>query len=171
MAFSNFNRRTFQRSMQSSIAGFGGWSSANVDKVANAAWKSRPPSNTNTYIEFRNLATQTIRLSRNAELMQVNPRALPTLSRDPTIERGQPMHAYRVAVHVVDASGHERQTTVVTVRSSRELTGEAVQAEAVRMAQSGQRTDSGDTNPTLARLRPQWSIETDIVSAGRRTLA
>lgn len=168
MAFTNFNRRTFQRSMQGSVAQQGGWSTADIDKVANAAWKSRPPTNSNTYIEFRNLARTTIRLSRDAEAMQMNPRMLPTLARDPTIEPGMPMHAYRIAVRVVDESGHERQTTVVTVRSSRAIDAETASAEAVRMAQIGQRTDSGDTNPTLARLRPQWRIETEMISAGRR---
>jgi hypothetical protein len=154
--------------MQSHIAGKGGWSNVTQYTAASAAWKTRPPENTNTYIEFRQLAVDTIRMSRNAQAMNVNPTMLPTLGRDPTIQRGEPMHRYRTVVRILDATGRIVQDTAVSVNSSREIDAREVGRRAIQIAQTGQGVDPKYPEFKMAPLRPTWTFETEIVGAGRR---
>lgn len=155
-----------QRTADQLIRRAGGWDHADVNAIASRVWKDRPQNSSAAYLQYRNIATQAVRMARSAQTLQVNPNlTVLNLPVDPGIRGNQRRYAYRVVVVVRDGSGNERQSTAVTVRSTANLTGGEVQEMAIAQVQQNSPAYP-DQSIRIVNLNRQWTIDAYIVAAG-----
>lgn len=145
-----------------------GWGSGTIAFLARWIYDQRIPGSPYTYLQYYNLARNTVRNARDAATMQANPEmTILDLQKAPGQPATFPRYEYRTVVVGRDVHGNETWSTLIYVYSETPMSGDSVRSEALAQVQAP--TAPPGFVPSGPTQQGQTvSIDVYIVSAGGR---